>query len=188
MDIDEWAAATAARFLEGLPRRWSHTCGVARSAGRVGFLFGAADRPVLRAAAYLHDIGYSADLAVSGFHPIDGAAWLQSAGYPRLAGLVAHHSGARYQARLRGLAAELDAHLDERSDLSDALAYCDLTTGPDGEPLTFLERITEVAERYGADHLVTRAVHTAAPELAEAVARIQARLMDSCSVESTRRR
>lgn len=186
MDIDEWAAATAARFLEGLPRRWRHTSGVARSADRIAFLLEPSDRPVLRAAAYLHDIGYSADLKVCGFHPIDGAAWLHRAGYPRLAGLVAHHSGARYEARLRGLTAEIDSYLEECSDLSDALAYCDLTTGPDGQPVTFLERIAEVAERYGADHLVTTALHTAAPGLGEAVARVQARLTDSQPVSTLR--
>jgi len=183
MDIDEWAAATAARFLDGLPRRWSHTCGVARAADEIAHLFEPADKPVLRAAAYLHDIGYSTDLVASGFHPLDGAAWLQRAGYPRLAGLVAHHSGARHEARLRGLAAELDAYLEERSELSDALAYCDLTTGPDGQPMTCLERLAEIDDCYGAEHLVSRAVHAAAPELGEAVARIQLKLVASPPVE-----
>ena len=184
MDIDEWAAATAACFLEGLPRRWSHTCGVARAADEIAHLFEPADRPVLRAAGYLHDIGYSTDLVASGFHPLDGAAWLQRAGYPRLAGLVAHHTGARHEARLRGMGTELDAFLEERSELSDALAYCDLTTGPDGQPMTYLERLAEIDDRYGADHLVSRAVHAAAPELGEAVARIHAKLVDSPAVES----
>jgi len=184
MEIDEWAAATAACFLEGLPRRWNHTCGVARAAEEIAPLFEPADRPVLRASAYLHDIGYSADLVVSGFHPIDGAAWLQRAGYPRLAGLVAHHSGARHEARLRGLAAELDTFLEERSDMSDALAYCDLTTGPDGQPMTFLERTAEIEARYGNQHLVTMAIRLAAPGLGEAVGRIQAKVLASRAVES----
>jgi hypothetical protein len=184
MEIDEWAAATAAGFLDGLPRRWSHTCGVARAADDIAYIFEPADRPVLRAAAYLHDIGYSADLVASGFHPLDGAAWLQRAGYPRLAGLIAHHSGARHEARLRGLAADLASYLEERSELSDALAYCDLTTGPDGQPMTYLERLTEIADRYGAGHLVSRAVHAAGPELGEAVARIHALLVDNPAVES----
>jgi len=147
-------------------------------------LFEPADRPVLRASAYLHDIGYSTELVTSGFHPLDGAAWLQRAGYPRLAGLVAHRSGARHEARLRGLAAELDTYLEERSDMSDALAYCDLTTGPDGQRTTFLERIAEIEARYGNQHLVTMAIRLAAPGLGEAVGRIQAKVLASRTVES----
>ena len=177
MEIDEWAAATAAGFLERLPRRWRHTLGVACGARKVDQVLEPADRPVLRAAAYLHDIGYSERLAVLSFHPIDGACWLDRAGYPRLAGLVAHHSGARYEADLRRMGAELASYLDERSDVSDALAYCDLTTGPDGQPMSLLERLSEVATRYGPDHLVTRASHAAAPEHGETVARVQAKLL-----------
>jgi hypothetical protein len=32
----------------------------------------AADRPVLIAAAWLHDIGYAPGLPETGFHPLDG--------------------------------------------------------------------------------------------------------------------
>jgi hypothetical protein len=36
------------------------------------------------------------------------------------------------------------------------LTVADLTTGPDGEDLTVDERIAEVRERYGPDHIVSR--------------------------------
>jgi HD superfamily phosphodiesterase len=62
---------------------------------------------VLIAAAYLHDIGYAPTLARTGFHPLDGAVHLRELGEERLAGLVAHHSGAETEARLRGLAGQL---------------------------------------------------------------------------------
>jgi HD superfamily phosphodiesterase len=32
---------------------------------------------LLEAAAWLHDIGYSPEIAVSGFHPLDGARYLR---------------------------------------------------------------------------------------------------------------
>jgi hypothetical protein len=49
------------------------------------------DREILVAAAWLHDIGYAPGLAETGFHPLDGARWLRTAGFgDRLAGLVAY--------------------------------------------------------------------------------------------------
>jgi len=64
----------------------------------------AVDREVLIAAAYLHDIGYARELVTTGFHPLDGARWLRGQGYERLACLVAHHSGARFEAQVKGSA------------------------------------------------------------------------------------
>jgi HD superfamily phosphodiesterase len=53
-----------------------------------------ADRDLLVAAAWVHDIGYAPPLAVTGFHPLDGARHLDRSGFlARLAALVAHHSG-----------------------------------------------------------------------------------------------
>ncbi|MFD6223383.1 HD domain-containing protein [Nocardia asteroides] len=44
---------------------------------------GAVDDPeMLVAAAWLHDIGYGADLATTGFHPVDGAEFLRAQGAP----------------------------------------------------------------------------------------------------------
>ena len=59
---------------------------------------------LLIAAAYLHDIGYAPELEDTGFHPLDGARWLRAQGQERLACLVAHHSGAWFEAEARGLA------------------------------------------------------------------------------------
>ncbi len=73
MTISTWAESTARGLLEiALPRRWAHTCGVAATAATIADLLGA-DAEVLAAAAWLHDIGYSPALAVTGFHPLDGA-------------------------------------------------------------------------------------------------------------------
>ena len=70
------------------------------------------DRALLVAAAYLHDIGYAPELEDTGFHPLDGARWLRAHGHERLAGLVAHHSGA-VRGGARGLADALAEFPDE---------------------------------------------------------------------------
>ncbi|MFG2049209.1 hypothetical protein ACGFIW_17495 [Micromonospora sp. NPDC048935] len=58
---------------------------------------------------------------------------------------------------------------------SDALWYADMTTGPDGQDFTVMERLAEIRERYGPDDLVTRFWKKAEPALIEAVRRTQAR-------------
>jgi hypothetical protein len=123
------------------------------------------DAKVLIAAAYLHDIGYAPKLASTGFHPLDGALHLQALGYKRLAGLVAHHTGAQYEARLRGLESALAKFNDEDSLISAALAYCDLVTGPCGERMIPAQRLADVEVRYGDGSSVTRGLRAAWPEL-----------------------
>jgi HD superfamily phosphodiesterase len=134
-------------LASALPRRWAHVCGVGAAAERLGPLFGA-DAPVLIAAAWLHDVGYAPGLAVTGFHPVDGARALRSAGWPaRVCALVAHHTCARIEAGLRGQAGALAEFADEATPLRDALWYCDLTTGPGGITLTLPDRLAEIEKR-----------------------------------------
>ncbi|GAB4583000.1 HD domain-containing protein [Nocardia sp. IFM 10818] len=171
-DLRSWAARTARARLCALPRRWAHTQGVARQAALAA---GVVDDPdLLIAAAWLHDIGYAPDLVRTGFHPIDGTIHLAAQGISeRLCALVAHHSCASVEARNRGLTIDWP---DERTSLRDALWWADLTTTPTGEVTDGSSRIEEVRRRYGADHVVTRSVVEAAPELLAAVGRTERRL------------
>jgi hypothetical protein len=135
------------------------------------------DADLLVAAALLHDVGYAPDLAHSGFHPLDGARFLQKLDAPyRLCALVAHHSCAWREAELRGFSAELAVWTDEETPLRDALWWADMTTSPDGETVSFERRIAEIQERYGPDDLVTFFIRQAKPELQAAVERTEARL------------
>jgi hypothetical protein len=59
--------------------------------------------------------------------------------------------------------------------LSQALTYCDMTTTPDGEPVSVRCRLAEIRERYGPRDLVTRFIHLAEPQLVEAVRDVQRR-------------
>jgi HD domain len=179
----EWAEAAARKLLaKPLPRRWAHTQGVAAAARRLAPVLGS-DADLVTAAAWLHDIGYAPDVAVTGFHPLDGARHLrdtEGAG-GTLCRLVAHHSCAINEASERGLARELAAEFPPaRGDLADALTYCDMTTSPDGDRLPVARRLAEIRSRYGPGHLVSRSIARSAPELTSAVGRVDGRLT-ACS-------
>lgn len=176
MNLVSWAAEQSRAHLEPLGNRWLHSRAVAGSAYELRDSLPAEDRELLVAAAYLHDVGYAPELADTGFHPIDGARWLRGLGYERLAALVAHHSAASFEARARGLTAALAEFPDERSALSDALAYCDLTTGPTGQRVTVEDRLAEIVGRYGADSLIAQALIEASETLRAMAERAAQRL------------
>jgi hypothetical protein len=172
----EWAAAHAAELLSELPGRWLHTEGVVGQARRVSEAMSSEADDVLIAAAYLHDIGYVPALVRTGFHPLDGAMHLRELGEERLAGLVAYHSGAEVEARLRGLGDHLAQFGRELSEVADALTYCDVTTAPDGSVVGVDDRIADIEDRHDADDPVVVALRVARPEIQRAVDAIEARL------------
>ncbi|MFC0526254.1 HD domain-containing protein [Phytohabitans kaempferiae] len=182
MDLVTEARGLAGALLaEELPRRWSHVQAVGAKAAQVSVVLEESDRDVLVAAAWLHDVGYAAPLAGTGFHPLDGARWLRSRGLDdRVACLVAHHTCALLEADERGLAEELAAEFEcEESATADALWYCDATTGPDGQDLNVLDRLDEIRARYGPDALVTRFIDRAQPQIVGAVQRTAKRLAEA---------
>ncbi|GGI76738.1 metal-dependent phosphohydrolase, HD subdomain protein [Saccharopolyspora subtropica] len=182
-ELVTWAFATAEQKLaEALPRRWAHVQGVARRARELRPVAGS-EADILEAAAVLHDVGYAPDIAHTGFHPLDGARFLQELGAPdRVVHLVAHHSYAALEAELRGLAAELAEYDDEGGVIRDALWCCDLTTTPDGASIAARDRIAEIKQRYGPGHLVTEFITNAAPELLAAVDRTKERLSAATAI------
>jgi HD superfamily phosphodiesterase len=181
MDQALWAAELARKLLEvPLPRRWDHVQGVAAQARSLTPILGD-HADLLEAAAWLHDIGYSPELADTGFHPLDGARHLRDGQHadPTLCSLVANHSCAIIEAEDRGLAAELAREFPcPEPMLTDALAYCDMTTTPDGQVVSVYDRLAEIRERYGPHSLVTRFTHRAGPHLISSVRRTT-RLLES---------
>ncbi|MFC8272185.1 HD domain-containing protein [Streptomyces sp. NPDC057271] len=178
--LTEWAFRVAeAELSTVLPRRWAHSQGVARRSFGLTRVLGD-DADLLSAAAVLHDVGYAPRLAVTGFHPLDGARFLRDAhgADERLVRLVANHSFALLEAEERGLREELAAEfpLLEEPLLVDALVYCDMRTTPDGRRTTAQERVAEILGRYGADSIVGRFIRRAAPEIFAAVERVEAAL------------
>jgi hypothetical protein len=149
---------------------------VASKAERIAAALGQGSSSLV-AAAWLHDIGYSPVVRTTGFHPLDAATYLTTAGTPRpLAALVANHSAATVEAQSRGLSQELASFADDKGIVRDALWACDMTTGPTGQHLSLDERLGEIHIRYGPDHVVTRSITAAEPEIRAAVERTRALL------------
>lgn len=153
----------------GVDRR-AHSLAVGRKAAGVSDLVPVALRVDLVAAATLHDIGYG--YPVTGFHPLDGARYLASAGFSAsVCHLVVHHSASTFEAEERGLDLALyDPYVVDR-DLSPAHAvlwWADMTTGPRGQDVTVEERLDEICARYGPDDVVTRFIGRARDVLVKA--------------------
>lgn len=161
-------------------RRWHHTQAVAARAREAAGAVAPQQMNLLITACWLHDIGYSPAIAHTGFHPLDGALHLRGTLWPpAVVGLVAHHSGARFMARARGVEALMGA-FDKpgywTGPVADALTWADQTTGPDGERVTAHERIAEVLQRHGPDSAQARSHSERGPALLAAVEATQRRL------------
>ena len=176
MTLEPWAKSQAERLMAPLGDRWVHVQAVARAARGVATVLPAEERDLLVAAAFLHDVGYAPSLNRLGFHAVDGARFLRAEGKERLARLVAHHSGAGFEAEERGLVQELAAFPDQDGPVMDALTFADMTTGPVGQPMTLEERIGEIQRRYSPDDPVHRAIVRSRPLLQAAIDRTRHRL------------
>lgn len=161
-------------LLLGDGARLAHVRTAGWIAARLSILLPAEDAGLLVAAANLHDIGYSPRIAHSGFHPLDGGRFLVAEGFPRrLAALVAHHSLAHLHAdpdEAVALAAEFPR---EQGLISDALAYADMHSAPDGGLITAEERLADIAMRHDDTRQVGRA-----SQLRVSIARVGAALLD----------
>jgi hypothetical protein len=134
------------------PERWLHTQGVANRAAELAVTVSANDRPLLIAVAWLHDIGYAPALQETGFHPLDGALYLQMQGWDdRLVALVGHHSGARFVSVERSFASVMTEFNFEDGPVSDALTYAEQTVGPYGRRMTAPHRVVETITRHGLE-------------------------------------
>lgn len=179
MELVQQAAETAEHFVAPLGRRWKHVQAVAARAAELREAVPPQDRDTLVAAAWLHDIGYAPEIGHTKFHPLDGARFLRDQEWPEvIVNLVAHHSGARFEAAERGMSDELAEFPFEDSALLDALVTADLTTGPAGQRLTYDERMDEILSRYSPEDPVHRTWVKARPVMAEAVQRTEKRLAD----------
>lgn len=174
-----WSIADAeaiARDLVGsMEPRWSHLCAVGRVAEELAATKGIGEHVV--AAAWLHDIGYGERINRRGFHPLDGAVFLQSVGAPQdVVALVAWHTGASYEAQQRGLLTQLEKLPCPDGEDLDALTLVDLATSPTGEPILDVDRIAEILTRYDETDAVHRAILESRPHLLQSSARAKNRL------------
>jgi putative nucleotidyltransferase with HDIG domain len=173
------ARRTAVRLLQADQRRLHHSGAVAARAQALSITVPVADAELLVAAAWLHDIGYAPAIKDSGFHPLDGARYLKSAGWGAdVCALVAHHSGARYVAALRGLSSEPAEFAYHPGPVADALTIADQTTAA-SLPVTIDDRMRDMLHRHGPDSPNSRAHHDREPYIRAAAARVIARFHDA---------
>lgn len=176
-DLVARARTVAEDRLVSLPRRWAHVQGVASRAADVTSSLGCPLVDEIVAAAWLHDVGYADTVAVSGFHPVDGALFARREGFPELVvSLIAFHTGAEEEASQRGLSIALAEFTHPPLDTLDVITFCDLTTSVDGGLTDAPSRIAEILERYEPTDPVHRAVSASAPGLLAAVGRVESRL------------
>jgi hypothetical protein len=180
-DVAEARGVARRHLASALPRRWRHVQAAAAQAERVAERLGRPDRLV--AAVWLHDIGYGPEVTQTGFHPLDGGRFLRTLGMDeRVVRLVAHHSCAVHEARVRGLDGELLTEFDREDSITyDALVYCDMTTGPSGELVDSLDRMDEIERRYGPEHEVTVALRLGRADLTLCCRRTADRLRGATS-------
>lgn len=190
-ELVEQARQLAAQLLATVDddgRRWRHTQAVAERAAEGCDAVAPEQVNLLLAAAWLHDIGYAPAIARTGFHPVDGAAHLERSLWPpALAGLVAHHSGARYVAGVRQLGHLLEPYARPgywSGPVADALTWADQTTAPDGRRVTVQERIAEVLERHGPGSAQARCHAQRGPALIGAVRATEDRLLLARAVQA----
>jgi len=167
VDMADMARSLAQKLLaQELPRRWHHVQGVARRAAELSADLTSSDRDLFFAAAWLHDIGYAPTLALTGFHPLDGARFLASEEFdPLVVQLVAHHSSAAVEADERHLLTDLAGFPEPPPELLRRLTAADMSTSPDGDPVDPRFRIREILARYEPEHPVHRAVLRSGPDL-----------------------
>ena len=153
------AEDVATDLLTGVGTRLAHSAAVAAQAELVADLLDGPWRDALVDAAWLHDIGYSPEVAASGFHPLDGARWLRSHGWStHTCRLVAGHSRAATEAALRGLHGQLVGEFPAAPVLpAAALSWADVTSLPDGTRCTLNVRLDDILARYTEDGAVRKA-------------------------------
>ncbi|MFI5783426.1 HD domain-containing protein [Nocardia sp. NPDC051570] len=168
--------STITELLEPLTNaRRAHSIEVGRKVESRSDLLPKEIRSMTILAAYLHDVGYGHPII--GFHPIDGANLLQSQGFPEcVCHIVAFHSASRVEADVRGLGKAIfepfqAPDVPGLAQATDLVWWADMTTGPNGETLTFDERIDEILTRYEEGSVVHTAITRAEPLLRAAVQR-----------------
>jgi hypothetical protein len=171
----EQAPKLASEYLSGLGRRWHHV----RTVGHLADALAASGRisREVAAAAWLHDLGYAEELVMTGFHPLDGAMFLAGEGVPaEVVALVAHHTGADFEAEERGLTTALAKMPTPNPAALDLVTLLDLVTTPDGRLTDPKTRIAEILSRYPASSPVRRAVSRSRDELLASATRARHRL------------
>ncbi len=121
-----------------------------------------ADR--LELAALLHDVGRALDPHDTEPHGFVGARFLDELGLDNVSPLVAHHSGARFEAAARGMS-DRDRWVTTEPDLLAILTFLDRTTSATGAYVSLAERRHGIVTRHGEGSLQLRIFEATMPEV-----------------------
>jgi hypothetical protein len=176
------AEDTATRLLVDVGTRLPHTECVAKQAADAAVNVDPHWARAIVVAAWLHDIGYNPELVKTGLHALDGAKWTREQGFDDdVCCLVAWHTGAIFEARVRGLADQLQREFPEPPTTAlDVLTWADLTSSPNGHVVSAEDRLEEILNRYEPGGEVHRAVTSATPYFRDLLRRIEQLQKASC--------
>lgn len=156
--------------LSDNPQRVLHILKIAHQVRESAIKLGlkGADLDFADCAALLHDIGYWKPIAITGFHPIDGARFLEQQGEHNLASLIVGHSCSVEEGELLGF-----TEIKFSSDIiAKLITYWDVQVKQGGEVVSYKERFTDIISRYGADSIVGKANIKAKPRIEKIIKEI----------------
>ncbi|HET6915598.1 MAG TPA: HD domain-containing protein [Acidimicrobiales bacterium] len=180
MSSTKCAARLARELLgENLPQRYEHVSGVAAKVEAILTSLQIADENLV-SAAWLHDVGYASSAVDTGLHALDGARYARRRGFDdQVVRLIAHHSCAHLEAKLRGLETQL---LEEfplpGSPQRSILTAADMSVGPGGKPMSIDARLADIRQRYAPSDVVNRFLDEAETELRRIVAEVDGWLLN----------
>lgn len=116
-------------------------------------------KDLLLISAYLHDIGYSEDIAKTGFHPYDGYQYLKDNFWSHnICQLVLRHSEASSLPHPEGISLK-DVYSGSLKEdlylLYKILTVADMTSEFDGKVTTVESRYLGIMNRYGIESPIT---------------------------------
>ena len=140
-------------LFDGHEPRLAHMRDAAAFARDLGasFSLGPEHGRLLERSALLHDIGYAPSLRRFGYHPLDGALFLEEAGeHPWVVeGVLRHSQADRKTDRFEGVSAEYERRstLSEAGWLVRAVTVADWRAAGVGGRVSFARRFQDIAER-----------------------------------------
>ncbi len=147
----------ASSFYPEGSTRLAHMRQAARTAERISRQTGLNLKKAenLITAALFHDVGYSEKLHQTGFHPLDGAAYLAYAGANDevIEAVLWHSSTSRdiqFLPEINNIYQNFTPPPESNLTLK-GVSYCDFRTSPIGQSFTFGQRIAEFQKRFGPD-------------------------------------
>jgi len=162
------------KCLANNPKRVAHVLEISRRVRETAEKLGlrGAQLELAECAALLHDIGYWEPIAKTGFHPIDGARFLEEHQEPELAAYIIGHSCSPEEGELSGF----PGIRQDPSLIAKLITYWDVQVKQGGEVVSYSERFADIISRYGEACIVGKANVLAKPRIEQLIREIDDQL------------